>query len=126
MAHWRRAHPALSMPDTAAMASQEHIIALYEAMADVTSAMLAAARAENWDVLVTLEATCAAHVTTLQRDEPLAVLSKQQSKRKHTLVTQMLADDGELRRLAKAGMAQLSTIMNSVNTEWKLSKAYGA
>ena len=114
------------MADMHDLAPQQRIIALYEAMAGVTSAMLATARAEDWDVLVTLEAACAAHVATLQRDEPLATLSPQQNERKAALVTQMLADDREIVRLAKAGMTQLSTIMNSVNTESKLAKAYSA
>jgi hypothetical protein len=38
----------------------------------------------------------------------------------------MLADDGELRRLVAARMAQLSNQMNSASTERKLSRAYGA
>ena len=114
------------MADMQDLAPQERIALLYEAMAGVTSAMLAAARAEDWDRLVTLEATCAAHVATLKRDEPLVVLSVQQSEQKAALLTRMLADDGELRRLIAARMTQLSNEMNSTNTERKLSRAYGA
>ena len=129
MAHWRRARPAWSMPDmhdTRDIKQQERIIALYEALSGATSAMLAAARAEDWDVLVTLEATCAAHVAALQRDEALTALSAEQNDQKAALITQMLADDGELRRLIAARMTQLSNEMNSAHTERKLSRAYGA
>jgi flagellar protein FliT len=114
------------MADMHELAPQQRIALLYEAMASATSAMLAAARAEDWDVLVTLEAACAAHVATLQQGEPLAVLSAQQRERKGALVKQMLADDVELRRLIAARMAQLSNEMSSANTERKLSRAYGA
>jgi flagellar protein FliT len=108
------------------MAPQQRIIALYEAMAAIASTMLAAARAQDWDALVTLEAESAAHVATLQREEPLVVLSVQQRERKAALIEQMLADDGELRRLIAARMEQLSNEMNSANTERKLSRAYGS
>ena len=94
-------------------------------MATITRAMLAAARTEEWDSLVTLEATCAAQVATLQQDEPLVALSKQQSKRKAVLIAQMLADDGQIRVLVAARMTQLSHQMHSASTERKLSRAYG-
>jgi flagellar protein FliT len=114
------------MADMLDMAPQDRVIALYEAMAGDTRAMLAAARAQDWDALVTLEAACAAHVARLQRDEPELTLSSRQRERKSGLVTQMLADDGELRRLIADRMTQLTNEMNSANTERKLSRAYGS
>jgi flagellar protein FliT len=149
MARWHRARLASSMADVQPKPEQEqqqeqqqqrqepgpqHIIALYEAMADVTSQMLVAARSENWDVLVTLEATCAAHVATLQRDEPALglslgldlALSSQQIQQKAALVAQMLADDAEIRQLVTARMVYLSNQSNSASTERKLSRAYGS
>ena len=114
------------MPDMIDMGPQDRIIALYEAMAAITAAMLAAARAEDWDVLVTLEATCAARVASLQQGEPLATLSLQQNERKAALLKQMLANDIDIRQLAATRMTQLSNEMSSASTERKLSKAYDA
>jgi hypothetical protein len=45
-----------------------------------------AARSEDWDGLVTLEADCAAHVKALQRDEPQAALSAGQNAQKAALI----------------------------------------
>jgi flagellar protein FliT len=123
MAHWRRARPASSMPDTV---QQDRIILLYEAMATTIHSVLAAARAEDWDSLVKLEAECAAQVATLQQSESLTLLSDQQNKKKTALVVQMLADDGAIRLLATARMTHLSNQIHSANTERKLSKAYNA
>ena len=129
MARWRRAHPVSSMPDMVALhdlAPQQRIIALYEAMSDATTAMLAAARAENWDLLVTLEAACAAQVATLQQSERNDENNDENNnERKAALITQMLADDGELRRLITARMTRLSSQMSSASTERKLARAYG-
>ena len=47
------------------MDSQE-IIALYEALSTITGEMLAAARAENWELLASLESRRSGHVQTLK------------------------------------------------------------
>ncbi len=100
---------------------------LYDAMSVVISAMLAAARDQDWDGLITLETECAAKVAALQREEPLltSLQSERNDKRKAALITQMLVDDSEIRRLATAHMTRLSNQMHSTSTERKLSRAYG-
>ncbi len=106
-------------------ARQESVIDLYQALAAITGAMLAAARAEDWDLLVALESDCAAQVAALKQAEALTALSSRQNKQKAALIEQMLADDGELRPLVAARMAQLSHQMSSASTQRKLSRAYG-
>jgi flagellar protein FliT len=115
-----------SLPAMQDLAQQAPGVGRYQALAAITRAMLAAARAEDWDNLVALEATCAAMVKSLQQGEMLAPLSSQQEERKATLIEQMLADDGELRRLVAARMAQLSNQLHSTSTERKLVRAYEA
>jgi flagellar protein FliT len=112
------------MPDM--LGRQERIILSYDAMAGITGKMLAAAQSANWDSLVTLEAECAAQVVTLQRAEPLTALSAGQRQQKAALIVRMLADDGAIRPLVAARMAQLSNQIHSTGTERKLSRAYGA
>jgi flagellar protein FliT len=116
--------------DLLEMQPQDRILLQYEALAGITSTMLAAARIEDWDALVTLQAESAALVTTLQRDEALqseapATLSASQRQQKAALIVQMLADDGELRQLVAARMKQLSNQMHSASTVRKLTRAYG-
>jgi flagellar protein FliT len=119
------------MPDQAGLGdrpettAQDRILLRYEALAGVTSTMLNAARAEEWDALVTLEGECAAQVTALQRDEPLSTLSIEQNSQKAALIVQMLADDDAIRPLVAARMAQLSNQIHSTGTERKLSRTYG-
>lgn len=106
--------------------SSQDIITLYEAMSAITGEMLTVARAEDWELLITLESRCAAHVRILQEKEPLLVLSGLERERKVILIQKILADNHEIRKLTEPRMAQLSSLMNSANTERKLSEAYGA
>ncbi len=108
------------------MVQPERIILQYQAMAAIIRAMLAAARAEDWDGLGVLEAECAAHVATLQRDEPQVLLSSPQSEQKAASIVQMLDDDRQIRQLASARMTHLSNEMHNASTERKLSRAYGS
>lgn len=101
-------------------------LALYQAMSEVATLMLAAARAENWDLLVELETVRAAHGAELQRMQVSAEMTLQQRERSATLMRQMLADDDEIRTLAAARMVQLSHLMDDASTQRKLSKAYEA
>jgi flagellar protein FliT len=114
------------LPELSEITPGDRILLQYAALADLTSKMLTAARIEDWDALVTLEAECAAQVVTLQRAEPLSALSAIQNENKAALIVRMLADDGAIRVLVAARMAQLSNQIHSTGTERKLSRAYGA
>ena len=106
------------------MDSQE-IITLYEAVSEITDQMLAAARAGDWDQLSILESHCASHVQTLRNGEKPVPLSGPIRERKVEIIHKILANDREIRNLTEPWMAQLSALMNSANTERKLSNAYG-
>ncbi len=123
MMHWHRVYPVSSVPE---MMSSQDIITLYEAMSAITGEMLTAARDKDWELLITLESRCAAHVQTLQEKEPVALLSGLELEQKVHIIQKILADDRQIRTLAEPWMAQLSALMNSANTERKLSQAYGS
>lgn len=106
------------------MDSQE-IITLYEAVAEITDQMLAAARAGDWDQLTELESRCFNHVQTLKDGEAPVALSGRTRERKVAIIHKILADDREIRNLTEPWMAQLSALINSSSTERKLSNAYG-
>lgn len=99
---------------------------MYEAMSAITGEMLAAARAEDWELLAVLESRCAAHMRALREQEPQRALPGPEREQKIKIIQRILTDDLEIRRLANTRMAQLSTLMNSASTERKLSNAYGA
>ncbi len=105
------------------MNSQE-IISLYEAVSEITDQMLAAARVGDWDKLIALESHCANHVQALKEGEPPVALTGAVRERKVKIIHKILADDREIRNLTEPWMAQLAVLINSTNTERKLSNAY--
>jgi flagellar protein FliT len=104
----------------------EEVITLYEAVAVITTQMLAAAREANWDRLAELESCCASHVATLKQEEPTAPLTGATRERKARIIQKILADDREIRNITEPWMGRLSAMINSVSAERKLSQAYGA
>lgn len=107
------------------MLNSQEIITLYEDMSDITGKMLTAARAGDWDHLVTLETHCSDRVQSLKRHEPPMALSGAARERKVKIIHKILADDREIRNLTAPWMAKLSNLINSTHTERKLSSSYG-
>ena len=105
--------------------TNQDIITLYQAMSAITGEMLAAARAEDWELLTTLESRCSAYVQTLKETAPLPVFTSPEREQQASIIQKILADDCEIRTLTEPWMTQLSTLMNSTNTERKLVQAYG-
>ncbi|WP_229518313.1 flagellar protein FliT [Massilia sp. PAMC28688] len=108
------------------MMNTEKIIAIYEAMSDITGRMLAAAQARDWENLAELETHCAGHVQTLKASEPAAPLTGESRAKKIRIIHQIMAHDREIRSLTEPWMAELAALMNNAGTERKLSRAYGA
>jgi flagellar protein FliT len=105
----------------------QEILAVYETVADITEQMLAAARTGDWEQLASLESRCSSQVEILKKnDQPRQPLSPVASEQKIRIIKKILEDDREIRSITEPWMAQLSAMMNSVGTERKLSKAYGA
>lgn len=105
----------------------QEILALYETVADITDKMLAAARTGDWEQLAALESRCSSQVEIIkQNDQPRQPLTPLARERKTRIIKKILEDDRQIRDITEPWMAQLSAMMNSVGTERKLSKAYGA
>lgn len=102
----------------------QNTIVLYESVADTMKQMLHAARMQDWDTLTELEAHCALHVATLKSVEVAQPLAKDALQRKVASIKSILADDKEIRNLVSPWMARLNTMMNSNQTEQKLTQAY--
>ncbi|HYC42133.1 MAG TPA: flagellar protein FliT [Noviherbaspirillum sp.] len=105
----------------------QEILSLYEAVADITDKMLAAARLGDWEQLAELESRCSNQVEIIKRnEEPRPVLSPVARERKVRIIKKILDDDRQIRDITEPWMAQLSAMINSTGTERKLSQAYGA
>lgn len=107
------------------MMNSQEVISVYETVAVITDQMLAAARNNDWDLLVELESRCARQVEILRQGEPPVPLTGESRVRKVQIIQKILADDREIRNLTEPWMAQLSRMINSTGTERKLSQAYG-
>jgi flagellar protein FliT len=105
----------------------QEILSIYETVADITDQMLAAARTGDWEQLAALESRCSSQVEILkQNDGPRQPLSPTAREQKTRIIKKILEDDRQIRDITEPWMAQLSAMMNSVGTERKLYKAYGA
>lgn len=102
----------------------QNTIMLYESVAKIMKQMLLAARMQDWDTLTELEGSCAQHVAQLKMIEEIQPLPKEALKRKIASIKSILADDREIRNLVSPWMARLSALMNTNQTEKRLTQAY--
>ncbi len=92
------------------------------------AAMLAAARAGEWDLLILLETDCSAHTNLLEQPSLSMPAAWTDEMRASTaaLLASILADEAEIRTLCAARLTQLSLQMSSAQMQRKLSRAYDA
>jgi flagellar protein FliT len=107
------------------MMNGQEVVSLYEAMVGITDQMLAAASANDWDRLATLELQCAACVRQLKSSGDGQPLAGQERVRKVDAIRKMLAADRQIRDLTQPWMAKLSAMINNKGTERRLARAYG-
>lgn len=103
-------------------------LALYESMSTVSTAMVEAARANDWDRLVKLEREMAA-----LRDEILraAVASQEplgpsEATRKADLIAAMLEDDVEIRKHVEPWLTSVRKLLSGAARDRAVRTAYGA
>ena len=112
-------------PQTNVMAmSGDQVLAMYEAMAVLSTQMLAAANGSDWQRLSQLEQRCATHVARLKQGEPVDALDEAKRERKAALLTQLMADDRRIRDLTEPWMKHLSALLSNTSTERRLANAY--
>ncbi|MDP1673631.1 MAG: flagellar protein FliT [Burkholderiales bacterium] len=98
----------------------------YERIADLTAAMLEAARAAQWDRLLQLEDECRevfSGLTTVL-DSPSSAPGAQ--RRKAALIQQVLADDAEIRKLVEPWVAELGQWLGVNTRNHRLRDTYSA
>lgn len=108
------------------MMTSHEVLAVYEAMVELTEQMVVAAGGGDWDLLTELEQRCAAHVQLLNAGEQVPALQGQSRQKKVDIIKKMLDDDRKIRDLTMPWMAQLSALINNTGVERRLVDAYGA
>ena len=98
--------------------------AIYETVAKLTNQMLLAAKQQDWDKLTELETSCAQHVEKLKTTEDISPLPREARERKVASIMSILAADREIRNLVSPWMVKLNSLMNSNQTEIKLTRVY--
>jgi flagellar protein FliT len=103
----------------------ETLLSTYDVLSATTGRMLAAARHEDWDRLVSLEKDCAdlvARLSALETDDPLPAGIRE---RKAALLRKVLADDAAIRDLTQPYLKRLEAMLGTNRSEQRLLDAYG-
>lgn len=101
-------------------------ISLYREMSILSSRMVEAARAHDWDTLIELERAVAALRNSLLNDDDNSGLSSSALKLKSELIQRILADDAEVRRHTEPWMEHIRKFLGSGARQRQLEQAYGA
>ena len=96
----------------------------YDAIWRLTQKMLEAARQEEWDQLIELEQTRAAHIDAMMKQENEGQWAREEQFQKGELIRRILAADEEIKNLSVTRMGELQELLGSIGTEKKLSKIY--
>lgn len=108
------------------MIEQEHILDIYGSISDKTGEMLEAAKAADWDRLITLESDCRRLIECLKHTDAGPAAGARFVQRKIELIRKALADDVEIRKFTEPWMTQLQVYIGSTRQERKLQHAYEA
>ena len=99
-------------------------IALYQEMSTLSCRMVEAARASDWDSLITLEHSVAVLRNSLLSDCDNSGLDSGELKLKTQLIQRILADDAEVRRHTEPWMEQVRKFLGS-GVKRQIAHAYG-
>lgn len=100
-------------------------IEIYEQMSQLSTRMVEAARANDWDRLIDLEHAVANLRQTLIDDSDTAA-SAQHTEKKRALIQRILQDDAEVRRHTEPWMEQVRRFLSGNVRKQQLDRAYGA
>ena len=101
-------------------------ISLYEEMSALSTRMVEAARANDWDTLVTLESAVAVLRDKLMSEDSNVGLSDAEIERKSQLIQHILEDDAEIRRHTEPWMEQVRKFLGAGAKQRQVERAYGA
>jgi flagellar protein FliT len=100
------------------------IIAHYAAIAASSGRMLAAARANNWQELVSAQDECAQRVRVLEALGHVAPRDDYERETRIGLLKTILAHDAEIRDLAAPWLQQLNGMLGNLHQGRRMRQAY--
>ena len=100
-------------------------ISLYQEMSALSSRMVEAARANDWDTLIKLERSIAALRNSLLPDDDNGDQSPAELKLKSQLIQRILADDAEVRRHTEPWMERVRKFLGSDTRQRDVERPYG-
>jgi flagellar protein FliT len=106
-----------------AMASQ---IEIYEQMSALSSRMVTAARANDWDQLINLEQAVAELREMLMHDAGSNGTLPADIEKKRDLIQRILLDDAEVRRHTEPWMEHVRQFLQGDVRKRQVDRAYGA
>ena len=99
-------------------------IALYQEMSTLSCRMVEAARANDWDSLITLEHSVAVLRNSLLNDCDNGDLDSGELKLKTQLIQRILADDAEVRRHTEPWMEHVRKFLGG-GVKQQIARTYG-
>jgi flagellar protein FliT len=108
------------------MMTTQQVMSTYEAMQTLTTQMVEAASASDWDQLAVLERRCADHVQELKNHAEALPMSGEHRIAKIQIIRKLLDDDRKIRDLTMPWMAHLSAMIGSTRSQARLVNTYGA
>jgi flagellar protein FliT len=88
--------------------------------------MVEAAKASDWDRLVSLEQDCRVLTNELRHADTGPAEGRHFTQRKFELLRKALADDAKVRECTEPWMHQLTQYLGSARQQHRLQNAYGA
>ena len=101
-------------------------IEIYEQMCELSTRMVEAARANDWEQLVDLERTVANLRKTLMNEPEGGTIDAFEAEKKRALIQQILKDDAEVRRHTEPWMEQVRHFLSGSERKRKVNRVYGA
>lgn len=103
--------------------TKSELLERYESMLHLSQQMLAAAKAQEWDLLTEMEASRTSLIDELRQHDTLT-WTAESAEKKRALILAILSSDDELRPLAELQRQELRKLIDSANTDRKLKKTY--
>lgn len=97
------------------------ILSRYQTIAEISGRMLTEARANRWDAVVALGEQYTQAVETLREINTLSLEDREARKE---LLTQILDDDANIRRLAMPELERLSGLLGNVKRQHRVLRTY--
>lgn len=98
----------------------------YSRVADASRGMLAAARAGDWDALVSAEEECARRIADLKAGALEEPTGERERAGRMRLLSEMLDHDAEIRELTLPWLRQLEVFIAGATRERRLRDVYQA